>query len=335
MVTSQDSFKVIPILLLAFLTACAMVEPRGGGGGGKVGNRIYVANQGANTVSFIDATSHAVIKTVQLDVKGPHDLALTRDGRTLYVTTLLSGYVVVIDTATFDIVTTIPTGNRAHSMALTNDERQLWVVNIGENNVSIIDLEKLRIVGTVPVGRLPGHIRFSKDGRFAYVTSQQDEQVIVLDTSTLAVVKTVAVGKMPHFLIPSTDDKLLWGGNSGGNDVYVIDMSTNERIGSIEVGAKPQHIAFGVRGMFGPFAYVAVQGTDEVVVIDANPGSLKIVDRIKVGPKPNGVAASPEGGRVYVSTGSDELYVIDTATHRVIAKIPIGINPVGVAASFH
>ena len=332
MMSVNRGLALILTLVSVFVTSCVTVEPPPAV---KVNNRLYVANESGNSVSVIDAVSLAPLRTVALDVKGAHDLALTRDGRTLFVTSLLSGAVVVMDTATFEIIATIPTGNRCHSVALTNDERQLWVVNIGENNVSIIDVERLRVLGTIPVGRLPGHIRFRKDGRYAYVTSQEDGQVVVIDTSNHQIVKSIPVGKLPHFIIPSPDGRHLWGGNTGGSEVYVIDMETNERVGWIEVGLKPQHIGFGVRGMFGPFAYVAVEDANEVVVIDTKPGAFKVVERIKVGPKPSGIGSSPEGGRMYVGVqGSDELHVLDTGTHRVISRVPVGIKPVGVAASF-
>ena len=156
----------------------------------------------------------------------------------------------------------------------------------------------------------------------------------MIDTSDHRVVRSIPVGKLPHYIIVSPDGRYLWGGNTGGTEVYVIDTATNERVGWIEVGAKPQHIAFAMRGMFGPFAYVAVEDADEVVVIETRPGELKVVDRIKVGQKPSGMTASPEGGRIYVSVqGSDELQVIDTGTHRVIGRVPVGIKPVGAAAS--
>lgn len=178
-------------------------------------------------------------------------------------------------------------------------------------------------------------MRFTKDGRFAYVTSQEEERVVVIDTSNHRIVANVPVGKLPHFIITSPDGRYLWGGNTGATEVYVIDTTTNTRVGVIPVGAKPQHIGFGTRGMFGPFAYVAVEDADEVVVIDTKPGGLRVVDRLKVPSKPSGIGASPEGGRIYVSVqGSDELHVIDTGTHRVIARIPVGIKPVGVVASF-
>ena len=333
MTRANSSLCVWTVLVTMLLTGCALFQPSPPP---PVNNRVYVANESANSVSVIDATALTPMRTIPLELKGAHDLALTRDGRTLFVSNLLSGALAVIDTATFETIATIPTGNRCHSLALTNDERQLWIVNIKDNNVSILDVSRLRILGTIPVGRLPGHIRFSKDGRFAYVTSQEEGSVAVIDTSNHQIVKHIPVGKMPHYIMPSPDGQYLWGGATGGTEVYVIDTATNERVETIAVGPKPQHIAFGVRGMFGPYAYVAVEGADEVVVIDATkPGSSKIVDRIKVGSKPSGVGASPEGGRIYVGVqGSDEVHVIDTGTHRVIGKIPVGIKPVGIVASF-
>jgi YVTN family beta-propeller protein len=317
------------LVLAGIAAGCATAAPPP-----RVDNRIYVANESGNSVSVIDASSLEPLKTIPLALKGAHDMALTRDGRTLFVSNLLSGELAVLDTGTFTVVATLPTGNRCHSIALTNDEKQVWVVNIGENNVSIIDVERLRILGTIPVGKLPGHIRFSKDGRYAYITSQEDGQLAVVDTSNHQVVKTIPVGKLPHYILASPDGRYLWGGATGERHVYVIDMTTNTRVATIDVGPKPQHIAFGVRGMFGPFAYVAVEDANEVVVIDARPGALKVVDRIAVGNKPSGVSASPEGGRVYVGLqGTDQLAVIDTGTHRVIDKVSVGIKPVGIAVS--
>jgi len=324
--------SLVPLCLavVAFVAGCATAPPAPA----RVNNRIYVANESGNSVTVVDATSHDVVKTVALAVKGAHDLALTRDGRTLFVSNLLSGELAVIDTATFTVTATVPTGNRCHSIALTNDEKQAWIVNIGENNMSVIDVPKLRVLGTIPVGKLPGHVRFSRDGRFAYVTSQEDGRLLVVDTTNHQVVRSVAVGKLPHYIVIGPDGRYLWGGATGERHVYVIDTTTNARIATIDVGPKPQHITFGVRGMFGPFAYVAVEDANEVVVIDARPGEMKVVDRISVAGKPSGIHASPEGGRVYVTLqGTDELAVIDTGTHRVMTKVRVGLKPVGIAVA--
>jgi YVTN family beta-propeller protein len=79
-----------------------------------------------------------------------------------------------------------------------------------------------------------------------------------------------------------------------------------------------------------PYAYVALLGADQVVVIDA--ASNDGITSIATGDDPNGVAVSPDGTRAYV-TGflSDTVSVIDTASNQVIDTVAVGDGPVGVA----
>lgn len=46
---------------------------------------IFVGNQGDNTLSVIDAATRTVKATISLSGKKPHNLALSKDGRHLYV----------------------------------------------------------------------------------------------------------------------------------------------------------------------------------------------------------------------------------------------------------
>ncbi len=320
-------------LVLALLTwaGCA---PTPGPAVGPAG-RVYVANEGSGTVSIIDARAMKVVGTVQLGNPGHHDLALTRDGKTLFVTNLATGLLSVIDTTKGEAVASVYTGKRCHSVALTNDERHLWVVNIGDNNISVVDVKSLRILGQIPVGNTPGHVRFRKDGQYAYVTLQAEDSVAVVEVGSHRVITTIPAGKTPHFLVPSPDGRYMWGGGTGADDIYVINVATNQRVATLKVGRKPQYIAFGFRGMVGPLAYVATQAQNEVVVVNAYPERLNIIERIPVGNAPNGVAADRTGTRLYVSNQLDNsVSVIDTGTSRVIGTIPVGIKPVGVLVSY-
>ncbi|KOU43875.1 hypothetical protein ADK53_04210 [Streptomyces sp. WM6373] len=48
--------------------------------------------------------------------------------------------------------------------------------------------------------------------------------------------------------------------------------------------------------------------------------------------RPNGLAVAPDGRSVHVSNfESDTLSVIDTATDRTVATVPVGDGPTGVA----
>jgi YVTN family beta-propeller protein len=49
---------------------------------------------------------------------------------------------------------------------------------------------------------------------------------------------------------------------------------------------------------------------------------------------PRGVAVTPDGNHVYVTNAaSDTVSVIDTATKKVVATVPVGENPFSVAVT--
>jgi YVTN family beta-propeller protein len=295
--------------------------------------RVYVANESSNSVTAVDAATLRVLATIDAKNHATHDLALSRDGRMLLATNLAPGRLSVIDTAAMETVASIYAGGRAHVVAFTNDERQAWIANIAEDNVSILDIATLRIVGTLPTGKGPTGLVFSRDGRHAYVSNQGDKTVAVVDTATYSVLKRIPVGTNPHFLALGPDGRI-WGCNTGSNDIYVIDPDSQEVVASFQVGPSPQQIAFAFKGLLGPLAYVTVAGFNKVLVLDADLNRLRLVEEIEVGDAPNGIAANPQGTRLFVAhERSNDLRVIDTGTSRVIATVPVGQKPIRVVVS--
>jgi YVTN family beta-propeller protein len=300
-------------------------------------SRIYVANESSNSVTVIDGVSFTVLSTVEARNHATHDLALARDGKHLFATNLASGKLSVIDTDALETIASIPTGSRCHVVTLTNDNRQAWVANIGEDNISIVDTASYRILGTTPVGKGPTGIAFSVDGRFAYVSNQGDKNVAVVDTASHLVIKTIPVKANPHFLVLGPDRRI-WGTNTGENDIYVIDPMVQDIIATLEVGPNPQQIAFAYKGMAGPYAYVTVGGSHQIVIMNIDPKRLRILEQIDVTPfsgrRPNGIWANPEGTCLFVAhEGSNNLLVIDTGTNEVIATVPVGRKPIRVVVS--
>ena len=295
--------------------------------------RVYVANESSNSVTVVDAGTLQVRATIDARNHATHDLAVSRDGRLLLATNLAPGRLSVIDTAALETVASIYTGARAHVVAFTNDERQAWVANIAEDNVSIVDIATLRIVGTLPTGKGPTGLVFSRDGRHAYVSNQGDKTVAVVDTATYSVLKRIPVGTNPHFLTLGPDGRI-WGCNTGSNDIYVIDPGTQQVVASFQVGPAPQQIAFAFKGLVGPLAYVTVAGFNKVLVLDGDVKRLRLLEEIEVGDAPNGIAANPQGTRLFVvHERSNDLRVIDTGTSRVIATVPVGRKPIRVVVS--
>ena len=298
-----------------------------------VESRVYVANESSNSITVIDATTFQVVATIDPKNYATHDLALSRDGRVLLATNLAPGRLSIIDTTAMETVASVSTGARAHVVAFTNDERHAWVANIAEDNVSIVDVASRRILGTIPTGKGPTGLVFSRDGRFAYVSNQGDKTVAVVDTATHVVLKRIPVGTNPHFLILGPDGRI-WGCNTGANDIYVIDPTTQDVVASFQVGPAPQQIAFGYKGLQGPFAYVTVAGFNKVLVLGGDATRLRLIEEIDVGDAPNGIWANPQGTRLFVvHERSNDLRVIDAGTSRVIATVPVGQKPIRVVVS--
>lgn len=114
----------------------------------------------------------------------------------------------------------------------------------------------------------------------------------------------------------------------------MIDPATHAKIASFEVGPNPQQIAFAYKGMVGPNAYVTVSGSNQVAVLSADAGKLRILERIQVGERPNGIWANPEGTRIFVGNeASNDLRVIDTGNGELIATVAVGRKPIRVVFS--
>ncbi len=72
--------------------------------------------------------------------------------------------------------------------------------------------------------------------------------------------------------------------------------------------------------------------SNDVSVIDTTKNT--VIDTVKVGTNPSGVAVSPDGSKVYVANyGNSNISVIDTSNNTVTATVPVGVYPAGVAVN--
>jgi YVTN family beta-propeller protein len=76
--------------------------------------------------------------------------------------------------------------------------------------------------------------------------------------------------------------------------------------------------------------YVTTGRGKNVVFVDT--ATDKVVGEVEAGPRPWGIAISPDGGTLYTANGpSNDVSVIDVARRAVTARVPVGDSPWGVA----
>jgi YVTN family beta-propeller protein len=105
-----------------------------------------------------------------------------------------------------------------------------------------------------------------------------------------------------------------------------IDTDTLEIKGVIDTGLITNHLGFAKTAR-GTLAYVTIGG-ENVVKVYTTDATGKLLATIPVGALPHGIWPSDDGTRMYVGLeNGDAVDVIDTATDRVIARVPVGQAP--------
>ncbi len=104
-------------------------------------NVLYAANRGTgfgtgNIVAF-DSTSGKLLGRIPVEMI-PYDLAVSEDGKTLYVSNLASKSVSVIDTSAMKVIASIPVGDNPNQMVLSTDGL-LYVACSNDNSVVVVD----------------------------------------------------------------------------------------------------------------------------------------------------------------------------------------------------
>ena len=159
---------------------------------------MYVADEGANGVSVIDAASNTVLSSFPAGL-GPTGIAVTHNGNYLYVTNNGSTTVTVLNAATGAIVKTITVGEDPIEVAISGDDSKAYSVNQATGDVTVIDGTTLSAVATIPLpaSSFPYGISITPDGKEVYVTCQANNSVSVINTLTNTVQNNVGVGLGP------------------------------------------------------------------------------------------------------------------------------------------
>ena len=286
------------------------------------GPKAYIGNFKDNTVSVIDTDSGTVVATVPVSA-GPHGMAITRDGRTVYVSGDGSSSVDVIDTATDKVVKTIEVGKTPNGIALTPDNRLLLVTVYGDNRLALIDTSTQSVASTIPVPK-PHTVAISPDGKMAYVTVQEPGhfELAMVDLNARSVVRNVALEKTPRDGEFGYDGKLFYFTQAGVNSVQVLDPASGKIIGEIPTGVSPHYVGYPRGSAFG---MIVVQGPGELLLFD--PATNKPARSVAVGKQPHWATASSDGKKDYVTNeGSNDLTIVDLASGQT-KTVTVGTAP--------
>ena len=155
-----------------------------------------------------------------------------------------------------------------------------------------------------------------------FVTNERSNDISVINGSTLEVEATIAIGDRPRGIGLSPDGKELYVAVSEENLIAVVDPSSLEVLRKFQSGSDPETFAVHPNGNI----YISNEDDAKATVFNPKDGSQ--VAEIPVGLEPEGVAISPTGKHVIVTSESTNmLHVIAVPGHNIVANILVGARP--------
>jgi YVTN family beta-propeller protein len=285
---------------------------------------VYVANNGSNNVSVIDATNSYAVKATIAVGSGPGYLAVSPDGKTLYVSCNGAGSVYVIDTtqSTYPVKTTWATGSSPQGIAVTPNGKELYVANVGSGTVSVFETSGSGSAKTINSEGAPVHVLFTEQGKQADLLNSAGTGYVQFIKTVSGTVSS-STGAGGSIYSPSG-----FVTNSSGSTLYITSESyatiCDARTGkvtkqilvapSIFPGTALGQPAVTPNGKYLYVAYLYEGNTalNEVAMFDVATGKI-VGQPIPVGVYPGWLQMAPNGDTLYVANlQGNSVTVIDT-----------------------
>jgi YVTN family beta-propeller protein len=250
---------------------------------------VVAVNQQSDSVTLIDLKSMTAYRHVSV-VGGPHEAAVSPDGRTVVV---------------------------------TNYNKQ----GVGQQKtLSVLALPSGDTVKTIDLGeyRAPHDVRWVDASRVV-VTSEANQALLLVNVESGAIEKVFRTeARGSHMLALSADRTRLYSSNMGSGSVSAFDFKTGAKIKDIPTGKECEGVGVSPDGRW---VWAGNRAEDTISIIDTR--SLEVVKRITSPGFPYRVQFTPDGTRALVPHAqASSLVVGDVATQAVVKSIPLGMTKV-------
>jgi DNA-binding beta-propeller fold protein YncE len=320
------------LLILGAVLAASGAPLMGQSPDGRTGT-LVVLNKSVATATFIDVASGETVATLPTG-QGPHELAITSDGRWAVSTNYSGGNsLTVLDVQGLSVERTIDFGSypRPHGAFFLPGDSLVAITSEASQNVVLVNPFRGEIVDVIGTGAAGSHmLAVTGDGATLYTGNMQAATVSELDVATARRTGTFAVPGTPEAITVSRDGTEVWVGSNDDGLVSVVETESG-------------NVSSPLSGFEWPYRILIVEDRDLVIIPDMGRHVVRFVrysDRTDIetlalpGEGPQGVALTPDHGTVFLSLSrSGEIAVIDLATRRVVRRIDSGPAPDGIAWS--
>jgi len=272
----------------------------------------------------------AVVGTIRVGDE-PEGVAVSPDGRTVYVANQNSRILSVVDAATRR-VTPVRLRNTPRFVTTSRDGSLVFVSmyekDMSGSGLAVVDAARRKVVRYLSTGVQPFTLAVGPDDR-VWVPIHSRGRLEIFSAGGHHMDARVTVPANPHAVAFSAGLRRAYTANHESNAVAVIDMRTDRLVKSVPVSKSPHSVAVSPDGRT---VLVAGYEADTADLIDA--ATLRRTGPFRVGDMPQSVAFAADGRHGYVvNEGDDTVSVVDARTGKVTSTVRVGGSPRTIAIS--
>jgi YVTN family beta-propeller protein len=297
---------------------------------------LVVLNKDADSVWYLDADTGERLGTVETDFN-PHEVAVSPDGSTSYVTCSLGQSLLFLDNESREVTGRFEHElfDFPHGLAVRESAGELWLVSTYSSQVYVFDIETEALLETFPTHQELSHmVTLSPDESRAYLANIGSDSVTVVDADERSIVADPPVGESPEGIAVDPDTGEVLVANQDDGTLSRIDPDSLDVDVVTHLGETPIRVVFSPDGRY---ALVPNRESNDVSVVDTEfvrdgdrrPWEVK---RVPVGVWPGGTVFDPDGDRAFVANNkTNDVSVIDAETFEERARYDTDIHPDGIA----
>jgi len=216
------------------------------------GRFVGVPIRDGNSVDIVDMAEKRVVKVLPVNV--PHNCYSAGNNDILFVSSMGSHEIDVIDLKKLAYSGKIPVGGIPRPYAVTKDGKTMYVALTDLHGFVVVSIPERKVIRRVELPsappltcllepRTPTHgLELSPDGKELWVTSLADGGVYVYDIATRKLSPKIHTGACPNWITFSPDGHYCCVSNSGSDDCSIIDTHSRQEVARVKVVKGPKRL---------------------------------------------------------------------------------------------
>jgi YVTN family beta-propeller protein len=219
----------------------------------------------------------------------------------------------------------LPGEGRGDYVTVDADNGRLYVTH--SSALHILDLATLRPVAELDGLKAAHGVALDTARGHGFVTDGDSNAVVMFDLATDKAIKSIPAGKKPDSIVHDPASGMILAFNGDSEDVSVIDPVKATVVKTIKLPNGPEFSQADSKGM----VWVNLDEGNAIAAIDTGTMTLDHIIPLPGCEGPAPLAFDPANRVLFSGCGNKVMTVTDADTGKVIATVPIGDDPDGIA----